>query len=174
MGEGGWLVGTGGGPYFSKNKVFSGGSGLGCRLGRSWTVPTGHQDPLPPKSVLSSGSLFYFVLVGSGTCLSLWGPLRASGTLPSGRPSRQARRCHAGGVTKGVSFQKIPTPCPLPLLQYVREVGLPQREGEIILYISFQRGAMVASGDRPSPTEAAAETKLPPLEPPVGRGSGGK
>ena len=50
---------------------------------------------------------------------------------------------------------------PLPLLQYVREVGLPQREGEIILYISFQRGAMVASGDRPSPTEAAAETKLP-------------
>ena len=35
------------------------------------------------------------------------------------------------------------------------------REGEIILYISFQRGAMVASGDRPSPTEAAAETKLP-------------
>ncbi len=21
------------------------GSGLGCRLGRSWTVPTGHQDP---------------------------------------------------------------------------------------------------------------------------------
>ena len=66
-----------------------------------------HQDPLPPKSVLSSGSLFYFVLVGSGTCLSLWGPLRASGTLPSGRPSRQARRCHAGGVTEGVFVGRI-------------------------------------------------------------------
>ena len=45
------------------------GFGLGCRLGRPWTVPTGHQDP-----------------------------------------SRQARRCHAGGVTEGVSFQKIPSP----------------------------------------------------------------
>ena len=33
--------------------------------------------------------------------------------------------------------------------------------GKIILYISFQRGAMVASGDRPSPTEAAAETESP-------------
>ena len=28
---------------------------------------------------------------------------------------------------------------------------MPQREGKTILYISFQRGAMVASGDRPSP-----------------------
>ena len=36
---------------------------------------------------------------------------------------------------------------------------MPQREGKTILYISFQRGAMVASGDRPSPTEAAAETR---------------
>ena len=39
------LAATGGGSYFSKNRVFSGGSGLGCRLGRSWTRPTGAQDP---------------------------------------------------------------------------------------------------------------------------------
>ena len=64
MSGGGWLVGTGGGPYFSKNKVFSGGSGLGCRLGRSWAVPTGHQDPLPPKGALSQGPPAYFVLLG--------------------------------------------------------------------------------------------------------------
>ena len=32
--------------YFQNNiKFFQGGSGLGCRLGRSWAVPTGHQDP---------------------------------------------------------------------------------------------------------------------------------
>ena len=35
--------------YFQNNiKFFQGGSGLGCRLGRSWAVPTGHQDPLAP------------------------------------------------------------------------------------------------------------------------------
>ena len=49
------------------------------------------------------------------------------------------------------------------------EGGLLVREGEIIQYISFQRGAMVASGDRPSPTEAAAETEAPPRR----RGCGG-
>ena len=27
---------------------FSRGQGLTCRFGRSWTVPTGHQDPLGP------------------------------------------------------------------------------------------------------------------------------
>ena len=104
---GGWLVGTGGGPYFSKNKVFFKGAGLGCRLGRSWTVPPGTRTPFPPSYTYIYCSLFYFVLVGSGTCLSLWGPLRASGTLPSGRPSRQARRCHAGGVTEGVFVGRI-------------------------------------------------------------------
>ena len=54
----------------------------------------------------------------------------------------------------------------------MREDGLLVREGEIILYISFQRGAMVASGDRPSPTEAAAETKLPLWKPRQGRKQG--
>ena len=35
------------------------GSGLGCRLGRSWTVPTGHQDPprTPRKGVLGPSLL---------------------------------------------------------------------------------------------------------------------
>ena len=31
--------------YFQNNIKFFKGAGLGCRLGRSWTVPTGHQDP---------------------------------------------------------------------------------------------------------------------------------
>ena len=85
MGEGGLLVREGD-FYFQNNIKFFKGAGLGCRLGRSWTVPTGHQDPpCTPKGILSPDSLFYFVLVESGTCLSLWGPLRASGTLPSGR-----------------------------------------------------------------------------------------
>ena len=38
---------------------------------------------------------------GGKSRLPLWGPLRAGGTLPSSRPSRQARRCHAIGVTEG-------------------------------------------------------------------------
>ena len=58
------------------------GSGLGCRLGRSWTVPTGHQDPpCTPKGVLSSGSPFYFVFLGSGACLPLWGRRCPVGTV---------------------------------------------------------------------------------------------
>ena len=52
----GWLVGTGGGFYFSYIKFFK-GAGLGCRLGRSWTVPSGHHfaptepagETLPPS-----------------------------------------------------------------------------------------------------------------------------
>ena len=39
----------------------------------------------PPKGTLNPGSPFYFVFLGSGACLPLWGPLRASSTLPSGR-----------------------------------------------------------------------------------------
>ena len=38
------------------------------------------------------------------------------------------------------SRPSLPTPCPLPLLQSAWEVTSPQREGETILYISFQRG----------------------------------
>ena len=55
--------------------------------------PPGTRTPLaPPKGVLSSGSPFYFVFLGSETCLPLWG------------------RCHAGGVTEGVSSREVPTP----------------------------------------------------------------
>ncbi len=130
--------------YFQNNIKFFKGAGLGCRLGRSWTVPTGHQDPLPPKGILSPGSLFYFVLFGSWTRLPLWG------------------RCHAGGVTEGVPFQKIPTPCPLPLLQYVREVDLPQREGDLIfLKIEFFQGAPVSAAASVGPGRCPLGTRTP-------------
>ena len=80
---------------------------------------------------------------------------------------------HAG---RPVSFGKIfSDSLPLtPSRAYAfceKETALA-REGETILYISFQRGAMVASGDRPSPTEAAAETKLPLWNPRWGRKRG--
>ena len=113
------------------------GSGLGCRLGRSWTVPTGHQDP--PRTPRFRRKARAFLQTGRFRWLRCY---------PPPAPSRARTLCEEGAALA--------------------------REGETIRYISFQRGAMVASGDRPSPTEAAAETKLPPLEPPVGRGSGGK
>ena len=58
-------------------------AGLRFRSGRSWTVPTGHQDP-----------------------------------------SRQARRCHAPGVTEGAH------PLPPPVVIVCAGGALPQREGE--------------------------------------------
>ena len=51
-------------------------------------VPSGHQaPPRTPKGILSPDSLFYFVLVESGTCLPLWG----------GRRSRVGRGYFSGG-----------------------------------------------------------------------------
>ena len=47
---------------------------------------------------------------------------------------------HAG---RPVSFGKIfqvPTPCPLPLLQYVQERASPQREGDFSFF--FPKGAV--------------------------------
>ena len=121
----------------------------------------GALPPCTPKGALNPGSPFYFVFLGSETCLPHWG------------------RCHAGGVTEGVSSREVPTPVspagsvgsrqsatgarspPSHARTLRKEEAALAREGETILYISFQRGAMVASGDRLSPTEAAAETKLP-------------
>ena len=108
-----------------------------------------------------------------GGSLPLWGPLRAGGTLPSGRPSRQARRCHACGVTEGILAERsrrgdkipaggspeefscparsrAPPPAPSHAQTLCEEGSALAREGEKILYISFQRG-------------------YAPLEPPWGR-----
>ena len=75
-------------------------AGLRFRSGRSWTVPTGHQDP-----------------------------------------SRQARRCHAGGVTEGVSFQKIPSPLPPPTHALFRRRGARWRGRGKLFYTSHFKGA---------------------------------
>ena len=91
----------------------------------------GAPPPCTPKGILSPGSLFYFVLFGSETCLPLWGrrcpvgtktPLAPpKGVLSSGSPFYFVflgsetclplwGRCHAGGVTEGVSSREVPTP----------------------------------------------------------------
>ena len=163
----------------------------------------GTRTPLaPPKGVLSSGSPFYFVFLGGGTCLHLWGRRCPVGTVLR-RPSRQARRCHAGGVTEGVTSLAVPTPVspagsgpapqwgasrtdrsgngdrfaaerhrrsltPLPRLCFLKEEAALAREGGDYSIYLISKGAMVASGDRLSPTEAAAETKLPLWNPPMG------
>ena len=121
MGEGGWLVGTGGGPYFSKNKVFSGGSGLGCRLGRSWTVPTGHQDPLaPPRACLALVRHFILCFLESGLASPFWG----------------ARRSRVGrGFLPGDSHP-LPPPAHIPFLRR----GLRWRGRGRLFYTSHFKG----------------------------------
>ena len=131
------------------------------------------------------------MFLGSGACLPLWG------------------RCHAGGVTEGVTSLAVPTPVspagsgpapqwgasrtdrsgngdrfaaerhrrsltPLPRLCFLKEEAALAREGGDYSIYLISKGAMVASGDRLSPTEAAAETKLPLWNPPWGRKQGGK
>ena len=150
----GWLVGTGGGFYFSYIKFFK-GAGLGCRLGRSWTVPTGHQDPpCTPKGILSPDSLFYFVLVESGTCLPLWG----------GRRSRVGRRFLPGDSH----------PLPPPVVTVCAGSRLATTGGRDYSLHLISKG-----GDgrqwRPSIADrGGSRDQAPPLKPPVGRGSGGK
>ena len=63
--------------------------------------------------------------------------------VPSGHrsaPTEPAGETVPPKAAEGISFQKIPTPCPLPLLQYVQERASPQREGEF--YFSFPKGAV--------------------------------
>ena len=55
---------------------------------------------------------------------------------------------HAAGLFHLGRFFQVPTPCPLPLLQYAQEVGLSQREGEF--YFSFPKGAVGPLGNPPS------------------------
>ena len=52
----------------------------------------GALPPCTPKGVLSSGSPFYFVFLGSETCLPHWG------------------RCHGWAMTEGVTSLAVPTP----------------------------------------------------------------
>ena len=78
--------------YFQNNiKFFQGG---GSRLPPRSVLDGAHWAPGPPctpKGVLSSGSPFYFVFLGSGACLPLWGRRCPVGTIlrrsPLPRPS---------------------------------------------------------------------------------------
>ena len=92
--------------------------------------------------------------VGGGKSrLPLWGPLRAGGTLPSGRPSRQARRWHDFVVPEGVSI-KSPN---------YQKANFPHSFSSPW---GFQRGlrsrlpprVLRPGGARPGPTEVATET----------------
>ncbi len=44
---------------------------------------------------------------GGETWLPLWGPLRAGGTLPSGRPNRQARRWQRVALTERAPLKGV-------------------------------------------------------------------
>ena len=57
----------------------------------------------PVRACLTPILFFFFGLLKGWTRLPLWGPQRAGGTLPSGRPSRQARRCHRRAMTERAS-----------------------------------------------------------------------
>ena len=62
-------------------------------------------------------------------------------------------------VTGKAPFSVLPTPCPLPRLYFFERGHRAGAGGGRLFYISHSKGgAMVASGDRPSPTEPAGET----------------
>ena len=65
----------------------------------------------------------------------------------------------------------MPTPCPLPLITFSKRDNLAATGGGENSIHLISKGAMVASGDRPSPTEPAGET---PLWNPRGVENGGK
>ena len=70
-----------------------------------------------------------------------------------------------GGGRKGKSEEEMPMwrPPPAPSRAYTswEEGTALAREGENYSIYLISKGAMVASGDRSSPTEAAAETESP-------------
>ena len=74
------------------------------------------------------------------------GPLRASGTLSSGRPNRQVRRWHDAVVTERAALKRGPRGSWCP-------VGTVQDRSQLPLRVLRPGGA------RPGPTEAAAETR---------------
>ena len=137
------------GEFFFQNIDFIRGlrSGLRFRDRRSWTRPAGAQDP-----------------------------------------NRQARRCRrrrrrgfawrvewrrqsSGGQSPEKLFRparsRAPPPAPSRCYSLCERRPYRNGRGKIILYISFQRGAMVASGDRPSPVSVA--TSVGPGRAPPGR-----
>ena len=89
------------------------------------------------------------------------GPLRASGTLSSGRPNRQVRRWHDAVVTERAALKRGPRGSWCP-------VGTVQDRSQLPLRVLRPGGA------RPGPTEAAAETgaERSPLATSARRGSG--
>ena len=90
------------------------GAGLACRLGRRWTVPTGHQRPCLPLLPKKGGRMS-----------PSWG-----GTEPGPRPMR----C-AVSPAGSVGAERCPPGTSAP-----------------------RRGVLRASGTRPGPTGAEAET----------------
>ena len=130
---------------------------------------------------------FFFVLLKDRTCLPLWGPQRASGTLPSGRSPLPLR-----SVLDGAHWAPGPEPAgetvsrrwrdgrgffpkdSLPLTPshartLQKEGGALAREGETILYISFQRGcAPLEPQGHGCPRFLFCTPKRPDLPPPMG------
>ena len=98
------------------------GFGLGCRLGRSWTVPTGHQDPSRQARRCHRKAMTEGVMPG-----------RSSGgdKIPAGGAQRNfpVPRGHA------------PHPLPPPVVTISAGKGLAATGGGVLFYTSHFKGA---------------------------------
>ena len=164
---------------FLKIKFFQGAPVSAAASVGPGRCPPGTRPPLvPPRARLTLVRRFILCFLEAGFASPYGGPLRASGTLPSGRsplprPSILDGAHWAPGpepAGETVSrrwrdgrgfFPKDSHPLPPPVVTVCAGSRLATTGGGDYSIHLISKGAMVASGDRPSPTEAAAETKLP-------------
>ena len=122
---------------FLKIKFFQGAPVSAAASVGPGRCPPGTRTPFPPRAYLAQARCFILCLLEAGLaspcggryvpvarCLAAGLRFRSgrSWTVPTGHqdPSRQARRCHAGGVTEGVSSKRFPPPYPLPRTHSLR------------------------------------------------------
>ena len=103
-----------------------------CRNGRGRSFNTSHfKGGCCPLCIPHGGEVSPAGSVGVGKA-----PL-ALNASPAPPPTR---RCHAGGVTEGVSFQKIPSPLPPPTHALFRRRGARWRGRGKLFYTSHFKG----------------------------------
>ena len=133
-----WFVWEGAAPQREGENysiyLISKGAGLGCRLGRRWTVATGdHRPPLyPPTGEGNEGEKIFFLVIGTFKGC----PHSHDFVVTASRPA-------TGRKKRGFASTKLdscPPPAPSHAYTFFEEGAALAREGENILYISFQRG----------------------------------
>ena len=128
------------GELFTYFKFFKGGlRGLGCRLGRRWTVATGdHRPPLyPPTGEGNEGEKIFFLVIGTFKGC----PLSHDFVVTASRPA-------TGRKKRGFASTKLdscPPPAPSHAYTFLRR-GLRWRGRGRIFYISHFKGGVAPFG----------------------------